>query len=222
MMSRYAAALLLALGLVGRFAPSAVTCARTRGRGSAAAFGLHAEKQPLFPETSQESESLRSLQMDHFKVEEVPDIRKGSTPIVLKLYPSVAKPALLHANLPLRFGRSSPRAAARMLQSPLNLTRRFGRSPETDSPVAFPCNHCARAGGVASPSATLPQRFGRTNRFYSRVARTLAMFARGITVQPQRRSQGLGLGFDYVDDVREEDILKIPKDIEASSSPAYD
>nr|BAV18007.1 hypothetical protein [Anguilla japonica] len=217
-MNRFAASLLLAAGIIGRFAPRTVTC--VGGHGSAATFAQRAGRLPVYPEAMQESERARSLEMDDFKVQEVPDDTMGSTPIILKLYPPVAKPALLHANLPLRFGRSSSRAAAQMLQFPLSLTRRFGRSPETDSPIALPCHQCARIGGVASPSATLPQRFGRTNRFDSRPARTLAMFARGIAAQLQRRSQARGLSF--VDDVREEDILNIPKDIEASSSPASD
>ncbi|XP_064205220.1 pro-FMRFamide-related neuropeptide VF [Anguilla rostrata] len=217
-MNRFAASLLLAAGIIGRFAPRTVTCAG--GHGSAATFAQRVGRLPVYPEAMQESERARSLEMDDFKVQEVPDDTMGSTPIILKLYPPVAKPALLHANLPLRFGRSSPRAAARMLQFPLSLTRRFGRSPETDSPIALPCHQCARMGGVASPSATLPQRFGRTNRFDSRPARTLAKFARGIAAQLQRRSQARGLSF--VNDVREEDILNIPKDIEASSSPASD
>lgn len=116
------------------------------------------------PQTDPEFKSVRSPQVSSFEVEEVPETRKSSSPVILKLYTPVAKPEALHANLPLRFGRSSARDAVWMFPSSLKLTRRLGRSQETDASIALPCHQCARAGGVAAPSATLPQRFGRTDR----------------------------------------------------------
>ncbi|KAJ8267312.1 hypothetical protein COCON_G00124840 [Conger conger] len=162
MMIRSAAALLLAL-LISRAVPRA----RARGHGTAAAFPRYTGQQPPYPETNQASASVRSLEMDNFKAEEVPEINKSNSPVILKLYPPVVKPEAVHANRPLRFGRSSPRGALWLLRSPLTLTRRLGRSSETDSSIALACHQCGRAGGVAAPSVTHPQRFGRTNRFYN-------------------------------------------------------
>ncbi|XP_042566578.1 pro-FMRFamide-related neuropeptide VF [Clupea harengus] len=71
---------------------------------------------------------------------------------MLKLYPPAGKPSHLHANLPLRFGRTSEMEPQRTSsKSSLNLPQRFGRSRV--------CMKCRRNG--TPPSATLPQRFGR-------------------------------------------------------------
>ncbi|KAG9332018.1 hypothetical protein JZ751_016245 [Albula glossodonta] len=158
--------------------------------------------------------------MDDFKVKEVPASSKSSIPTILKLYPSTAsKPALLHANLPLRFGRSSQEN----VQSPLNLPQRFGRTQEPESPLAVPvpCHHCARSSNVASPSATLPQRFGRTSHSNSRPARAQDVLA-CAAARRHLRLQGRGSGYGSLDEVRALHILKTPKDPEAYRHPTTD
>ncbi|KAJ8371515.1 hypothetical protein AAFF_G00307520 [Aldrovandia affinis] len=123
--SRYAAALLLAVGLIGRCGPRAA--AGPVAVGAVSVGARHADQTPPHP------------QMDDFKAKEVP----VTSPSVTKVRHHVApNPAVLRANLPLRFGRSH----------------------EADA------SQCARTCGAVSPPATLPQRFGRTGAFYSRPA----------------------------------------------------
>ncbi|XP_036371946.1 pro-FMRFamide-related neuropeptide VF [Megalops cyprinoides] len=176
-MSRSAAGLMLTLGMLGCLAPGGVTCARPVEYALSSADTRHAEEQRLYPQASHEN--LRSLEMDDFTLKEAPTTTKVSSPTILKLYPSAGRPTLLHANLPLRFGRASSWGAVRMPKSALNLPQRFGRSQVLDAPVPLPCHQCTRSGGVASPSATLPQRFGRT-ALYTRPGRSREILTRGF------------------------------------------
>lgn len=101
-------------------------------------------------------ENTRSLNIGDFPLTVLPTSSRASLPIVMKLHHG-GKPSHLHANLPLRFGRTSEVLQPRELQtspkSSLNLPQRFGRSEV--------CSKCKRSG--TPPSATLPQRFGRRN-----------------------------------------------------------
>lgn len=82
------------------------------------------------------------------------------SPTILRLHPLLAKPAHVHANLPLRFGRDSV-DMQRMPKSSINLPQRFGRSENTKPTSGLWCTMCRRA--ESPPSATLPQRFGKRN-----------------------------------------------------------
>ncbi|XP_041932809.1 pro-FMRFamide-related neuropeptide VF [Alosa sapidissima] len=102
-------------------------------------------------------EKPRSLNIEDFPLTVLPTRSRAHSPIVLKLHPSAGKPSHLHANLPLRFGRTTGVLLRKEPQispkSSLNLPQRFGRSEV--------CSKCRRSG--TPPSATLPQRFGRRN-----------------------------------------------------------
>uniref|UniRef100_A0A4W4DU93 Uncharacterized protein n=1 Tax=Electrophorus electricus TaxID=8005 RepID=A0A4W4DU93_ELEEL len=108
----------------------------------------------IFSESNQDIP--RSLEMDDFTFNVVPTTSRVNSPTILRLQPISAKPSHLHANLPLRFGRDT--YIERTPKSSINLPQRFGRSG--GSTVRQVCTECRRA--QVPPSATLPQRFGRT------------------------------------------------------------
>uniref|UniRef100_A0AAY4BF93 Uncharacterized protein n=1 Tax=Denticeps clupeoides TaxID=299321 RepID=A0AAY4BF93_9TELE len=96
-------------------------------------------------------ETPRSLEVLDLPLPVIQFSSRLSAPSLLKLYPAAGKPSHMHANLPLRFGRSDQWERGPRTKSSLNLPQRFGRS--------YICSDCPRAG--TPPSATLPQRFGR-------------------------------------------------------------
>lgn len=124
------------------------------------------------------NENLRSLEASDYMVSVAPASRKASIPTILRLYPSAGKVTPLHANLPLRFGRRSAPEAVRTPKSFLNLPQRFGRAQATDVSVVIPCRQCPRSAVLTSPSATLPQRFGRRAE-YGRAVDAMAILLRG-------------------------------------------
>ncbi|KAL0166517.1 hypothetical protein M9458_038361, partial [Cirrhinus mrigala] len=77
------------------------------------------------------------LEIEDFTLNVAPTSGRVSSPTILRLHPIVRKPTLLHANLPLRFGRDSqmtPRERAS--KTNINLPQRFGREwTLSDSPT---------------------------------------------------------------------------------------
>ncbi|XP_051520166.1 pro-FMRFamide-related neuropeptide VF isoform X1 [Myxocyprinus asiaticus] len=130
-----------------------------------------------FPENAQEIP--RSLEIEDFTLDVAPTSGRVSSPTILRLHPLTAKPAHLHANLPLRFGRDAQAGAGdRAPKSTINLPQRFGRS----------CTMCARSG--TGPSATLPQRFGRRNVFTVTPFHALTLYTRTPEAPfPKERTQ---------------------------------
>ncbi|XDV34261.1 hypothetical protein PO909_004436 [Leuciscus waleckii] len=111
-----------------------------------------------FPE-----EIPRSLNIEDFALDVAPTSGRVSSPTILRLHPIMAKPAHLHANMPLRFGRDVG-TGDHAPKSTINLPQRFGRS----------CTMCVRAGNA--PSASLPQKFGRRNIFALDPFRALTLY----------------------------------------------
>uniref|UniRef100_A0A8C9RW18 Uncharacterized protein n=1 Tax=Scleropages formosus TaxID=113540 RepID=A0A8C9RW18_SCLFO len=159
-MRRNVAGLQLTLGILGSLMLRGIAGVRLRGYEPSSVEVRQLVQQGRYPEASRDN--LRSLEAEDFQVKAAPTSGKASVPVMLKLYPPVGKATPIHANLPLRFGRTSPSGAPRVPKSSLNLPQRFGRDRVPDLPVAVPCHQCPRSRALASPSATLPQRFGRT------------------------------------------------------------
>ncbi|XP_050992001.1 pro-FMRFamide-related neuropeptide VF [Labeo rohita] len=147
-----------------------------------------------FPENAQEIP--RSLQIEDFTLHVAPTSARVRSPTILRLRPNVSvatNPLLLKAHLPIRFGRDSqmtPRERAS--KSNINLPQRFGRS----------CNMCARSAN--GPSATLPQRFGRRNKFALDPLRALDLYTRTPESPfPQEKTQVQDYIFERVEDSEE-------------------
>ncbi|XP_040909757.1 pro-FMRFamide-related neuropeptide VF [Toxotes jaculatrix] len=121
--------------------------------------GRHtARKQP---HQQTKGEIRRSLDLESFNVHVTPTTSKISLPTIIKLYPPVAKPLHLHANMPMRFGRESDPSDDRAPNSNPNMPQRFGRSWE----VIQMCAECPRVR--EAPDPVLPQRFGRNSLYWS-------------------------------------------------------
>ncbi|KAG7245090.1 hypothetical protein INR49_023656, partial [Caranx melampygus] len=76
------------------------------------------------------SDIHRSLDLDSFNMLETPTTSRISLPTIIKLYPPTVKPAHMHANMPMRFGRESDFSDDRVPNSNPNMPQRFGRSWE--------------------------------------------------------------------------------------------
>ncbi|KAL4629703.1 pro-FMRFamide-related neuropeptide VF precursor-like [Arapaima gigas] len=159
-MRRTMASLQLTVGILGSLMLRGIAGVRLRGYEPSSVEVRQPVQQSQYPETSHGN--LRSLEMDSFQFKVAPTSGKVSIPTMLRLYPSVGKASPLHANLPLRFGRASPTGVLRIPKSSLNLPQRFGRAQTSEWSAVVSCHQCPRSGVLTSPSATLPQRFGRT------------------------------------------------------------
>ncbi|NP_001076418.1 pro-FMRFamide-related neuropeptide VF precursor [Danio rerio] len=185
----YFALLSLALGILSSFMLSEVTALRLPLSGER---DLNGFTWGQFSENAQEIP--RSLEIQDFTLNVAPTSGGASSPTILRLHPIIPKPAHLHANLPLRFGRDAqPGTGDRAPKSTINLPQRFGRS----------CTMCARSG--TGPSATLPQRFGRRNIFALDPLRALALYTRTPESPsfPKERTQVHDYMFETVEDSEE-------------------
>ncbi|KAG1948816.1 pro-FMRFamide-related neuropeptide VF [Pimephales promelas] len=118
-----------------------------------------------FPENT--LEIPRSLNIEDFALDVAPTSGRVSSPTILRLHPIIAKPAHLHANLPLRFGRDEQAGTGdRAPKSTINLPQRFGRS----------CTMCVRSENA--PSTTITQKFGRRKIFALDPFRALTVYTR--------------------------------------------
>uniref|UniRef100_A0A3Q2YIX3 Uncharacterized protein n=1 Tax=Hippocampus comes TaxID=109280 RepID=A0A3Q2YIX3_HIPCM len=108
------------------------------------------------------SEALRSLDLEHFKIDVVPTTSETSLPAAVGPHPPDAKPLHLLKNMPQRFGRQSVPDDAK---STPNKPQRFGRSWE----VIPKCAKCV--GEILNPEAC--QRWTRNNLCW-RLLRTLS------------------------------------------------
>ncbi|XP_077051735.1 pro-FMRFamide-related neuropeptide VF [Siphateles boraxobius] len=152
----------LALGILSSFMLSEVSALR---------LPLPLDSDPnrftwgQFPENAQEIP--RSLNIEDFALDVAPTSSRVSSPTILRLHPIIPKPAHLHVNLPLRFGRDAQESTGdRAPKSTINLPQRFGRF----------CTMCGRVGNA--PSATLPQKVGRRNIFALDPFRALSLYTR--------------------------------------------
>ncbi|KAK7139191.1 hypothetical protein R3I93_016352 [Phoxinus phoxinus] len=178
----------LALGILSSFMLSEVSALR---------LPLPLDSDPnrftwgQFPENAQEIP--RSLNIEDFALDEAPTSGRVSSPTILRLHPIMAKPAHMHANLPLRFGRDAQVGTGdRAPKSTINLPQRFGRS----------CTMCARAG--SAPSATFPQKFGRRNIFALDPFRALTLYTRTPESPfPKERTQVHDYMLETVEDSEE-------------------
>ncbi|XP_061737446.1 pro-FMRFamide-related neuropeptide VF [Nerophis ophidion] len=75
----------------------------------------------------QNGDKRRSLDLESFKIYVTPTTTKMGLPRIVKLYPPTAKPANMHANMPMRFGRENVPGDDK---SQPNMPQRFGRSRE--------------------------------------------------------------------------------------------
>ncbi|XP_066570702.1 pro-FMRFamide-related neuropeptide VF [Amia ocellicauda] len=170
------------------------------------------EEQP-FPEPRLENmqEELRSIDMENIK-DIVPTIaNKIRLPFIQKLSHSVTNLPLRFgrapqpvANLPLRFGRAMPEGVVRMPKAALSLPPHIGRSfslgtllsPQYDGPL--------RSVRASSPSATLPQRFGRASHYQDPLHLTAALALMFGSALLDSRAQDPSYLYALTEDLREE------------------
>ncbi|KAA8586014.1 hypothetical protein FQN60_007583, partial [Etheostoma spectabile] len=108
-----------------------------------------------------------SLDLKSLNAHVTPTTSKISLPNFIKLHPLPANPVLLHANMPMRFGRESIPDNDKDPKLTPNMPQRFGRSWE----LIRMCAECP--DGRAALNPVLPQRFGRSGPYWS-LLRTLA------------------------------------------------
>ncbi|XP_061838469.1 pro-FMRFamide-related neuropeptide VF [Nerophis lumbriciformis] len=95
--------------------------------------GRHAARRQTHQE--QNGDKRRSLDLESFKIYATPTTIKTGLPRIVRLYPPTAKPANMHANMPMRFGRENVPGDDK---SQSNMPQRFGRSRE-ESPKCADC-----------------------------------------------------------------------------------